>query len=105
VVPSIGYEVFGIVILEGFAQRTPAIVHDLGALPEVVEESGGGLVYRTPEELVAALEALRTDPDRRRALGAAGYDALKRLWSEEPHLESYFARIEEAADPTKLGRP
>lgn len=104
-VPSIGYEVFGIVILEGFAQRTPAIVHDLGALPEVVAESGGGIVYRTPGELVAALEALRTDPDRRRALGDAGYDALKRLWSEETHVESYFARIEEAAERIKLDRP
>ena len=104
-VPSIGYEVFGIVILEGFAQRTPAIVNDLGALPEVVEESGGGLVYRRREDLIAAMELLRTDADRRRALGAAGHDALKRLWSEEPHVESYFARIEEAAGRTKLGRP
>ena len=104
-VPSIGYEVFGIVILEGFAQRTPAIVHDLGALPEVIEEAGGGLVYRTPAELADALEALRTDPDRRRALGDAGHDALKRLWSEEAHVESYFARIEEARDLTKLDRP
>ncbi|HST25210.1 MAG TPA: glycosyltransferase family 4 protein [Gaiellaceae bacterium] len=111
-VPSVGYEVFGIVILEGFAQRTPAIVNDLGALPEVVEESGGGLVYRTPAELVEAMEALRTDPDRRRALGEAGHGALGRLWCEEAHVEQYFARIEEArrivtepsTDPTKLGR-
>jgi len=51
------------------------------------------------------MEALRTDPDRRRALGEAGHDALKRLWSEEAHVESYFARIEEARDRTKLGRP
>jgi glycosyltransferase involved in cell wall biosynthesis len=104
-VPSIGYEVFGIVILEGFAQRTPAIVHDLGALPEVIEESGGGLVYRRRDDLVAAMEVMRTDPDRRHALGDAGHDALKRLWSEEPHVESYFAAIEEAADRTKLDRP
>ncbi len=104
-VPSIGYEVFGIVILEGFAQRTPAIVHDLGALPEVVEESGGGLVYRRRDDLVAAMEVMRTDPDRRRALGDAGHDALKRLWSEEPHVDAYFAAIEEAANDTKLGRP
>jgi len=112
-VPSIGYEVFGIVILEGFAQRTPAIVHDLGALPEIVEEAGGGLVYRTPAELVEALESLRTDPRRRQELGDAGHDALGRLWSETAHLESYFALIEEArqlagaasAAPSKLGRP
>lgn len=112
-VPSIGYEVFGIVILEAFAQRTPAIVHDLGALPEVVQEAGGGLVYRTPTELVDALETLRTDPGRRQQLADAGHDALRRLWSEDTHLESYFSAVEEArghsggpsAAPTKLGRP
>ena len=64
-VPSVGYEVFGLVLLEAFAQRTPAIVHDLGALPEVVGEAGGGLVYRTTGELVDALEALQADPARR----------------------------------------
>ncbi len=112
-VPSIGYEVFGIVILEGFAQRTPAIVNDLGALPEVVQEAGGGLVYRTPAELLESMEALRTDPQRRKDLGDAGHSALGRLWSEPAHVESYFTLIEEArhvaqersAAPSKLGRP
>ena len=96
VVPSIGYEVFGIVILEAFAQRTPAVVNGLGALPEVVEESGGGLVYRTPDELVAALERLRTDTALRHELGERGHDAVKRLWSEETHVAQYFEAIEEA---------
>ncbi|HWQ23043.1 MAG TPA: glycosyltransferase family 4 protein [Gaiellaceae bacterium] len=95
-VPSVGFEVFGIVILEGFAQRTPAIVHDLGALPEVVEESGGGIVYRSDDELLAALEELQHDPARRRELGDRGYEAWLRLWSEEPHLQGYFDAIEEA---------
>src|SRR5262249_50663452 len=43
IVPSIGYETFGTVIVEAFAHRTPAIVHNLGALPEVVRQSGGGV--------------------------------------------------------------
>ena len=47
VVPSVGYEVFGIVVLEAFAQGTPAIVSDLGALPELIADSGGGLTFRT----------------------------------------------------------
>ena len=42
VVPSIGYEVFGIVALEAFARRKPAIAHDLGALTEVIEDSAAG---------------------------------------------------------------
>jgi len=96
VVPSVGYEVFGLVILEAFARRTPVIVHDLGAPPELVADSGGGLVYRTAAELVDALERLRTDRALRDDLGQKGHDAWRRLWSEERHLESYFDAIEEA---------
>lgn len=96
VVPSVGYEVFGLVVLEAFARGTPVIVHDLGALPELVADSGGGLVYRTPAELVEAIERLRTDTTYRDELGAKGRDAWRRLWSEERHLEGYFDAIEEA---------
>ena len=95
VVPSIGYEVFGIVLLESFAQRTPAIVHDLGALPEVVGEAGGGLVYRTQAELVASLRRLAEDTAERDDLGRRGHDAWRRLWTEEPHLEQYLAAVSE----------
>lgn len=96
VVPSVGYEVFGLVVLEAFARATPVVVHDLGALPELVEDSGGGLVYRTPDELVGAIERLRTEPTLRAELGARGRDAWQRLWSEERHLGAYFDAIEEA---------
>ncbi len=64
VVPSLCYETFGLVPLEGFAAGTPAIVHNLGALPEVVQ-GGGGLTYNNAEEFIAALESLRTDPHTR----------------------------------------
>jgi len=95
IVPSVGFEVFGIVILEAFAQRTPVIVNDLGALPEVVEESGGGLVYRTQEELLDAMEALRVDPARRSELGGRGHAAWRAHWSEDPHIDAYGEAIEE----------
>ena len=95
-VPSVGYETFGIVSLEAFAQRTPVIVRDLGGLTEAVEDSGGGFAYRTDEELLEAMERLRTDPELRRELGERGHEAYVRLWSEEPHLERYFEAIEEA---------
>jgi glycosyltransferase involved in cell wall biosynthesis len=104
-VPSICYEVFGIVIIESFAMRTPVIAHDLGALPEVVEESGGGFTYRTADELVAALERFRTDPGLRDELGGRGYDAYRQLWSEEPHLRAYFGLLREIADRKGLVLP
>lgn len=96
IVPSIAYEAFGIVILEAFAQKTPVIVRDLGAIPEPVRESGGGFVYGTDTELVDAMERLRTDPRLRAELGARAYQAWRERWTEEPHLDGYFAAIEEA---------
>ena len=58
VVPSLVYETFGYVVLEAFAERTPVIVRDLGALPELVAESQGGLVFDSHEGLVAAIDRL-----------------------------------------------
>ena len=98
IVPSITYETFGIILIEAFARKTPVIVNDLGALPEVVYDSGGGFVCRTPEELRRAMTSLAEDPDLRRDLGERGYAAFCRYWSAEPHLELYFRFIREATE-------
>jgi glycosyltransferase involved in cell wall biosynthesis len=95
-VPSIGYEVFGIVALEAFARKTPVIAHDLGALTEVIDDSGGGLLYRSPAELRAAMDTLLADSEQRRKLGERGYDAWQRLWSEDVHIAGYYKAIDEA---------
>jgi glycosyltransferase involved in cell wall biosynthesis len=92
-VPSVGYETFGMVTLEAFAERTPAIVRRLGGLPEAVDDSGGGYTFTTDDELVEAMEALRTQPDLRRDLGERGYRGLLEYWTTEPHLRRYFETI------------
>lgn len=95
VVPSLGYEVFPLVTLEAFAQGTPAIVRDVGGLPEAVADSGGGYTYGSDAELVRALDALVADDALRRRLGEQGRAGWLRLWSEQPHLEQYLATIGE----------
>ena len=97
VVSSIGYETLGIVIPEAFAQRTPAIVNNLGALPEIVEQSGGGFIYDDQESLVKAMETLRTNPGLRKELGNRGYEAYYKYWTPEAYLPQYFDLIERAA--------
>lgn len=94
IVPSICYETFGIIIIEAFSHKTPVIVNDLGALPEVVEDSNGGYTYRSAEELVAAMEKLAGDRSVRNELGENGYKAFLKYWNEEPHLEEYLRLIE-----------
>jgi glycosyltransferase involved in cell wall biosynthesis len=102
-VPSLCYEVFGIIILEAYLQRTPVIVHRLGGLAEVVEESQGGFAYSSPEELLDAMERLRTDPNLRREMGARGFEKYNTRWSTEAHMVMYFEQLEATAR-RKLGR-
>ncbi|MEE8585282.1 MAG: glycosyltransferase family 4 protein [Acidobacteriota bacterium] len=94
IIPSLGYEAFGLVALEAFAQATPVIARKRGALTEVIEESGAGFLYTNPQELTQALQRLQSRPALRREKGEAGRRALKRLWSEERHLERYLGLIE-----------
>jgi len=101
-VPSAGYEVLGLIILEAYLHRTPVIAHDLGALKEVVEQSQGGFLYCTTDELLAAMERLRTEPALRERMGERGYQACGERWTESAHLEAYFQVLEETAN-RKLG--
>ncbi len=95
VVPSLVYETFGYVVLEAFAERCPVIVRDLGALPGLVAESNGGLVFDSADKLVASMERLASDDRLRRVLGENGFQARVSSWSEDEHLDRYFALIEE----------
>ena len=97
IVPSLTYETFGMVVIESFARKTPVIVRDLGALPEVVEDSNGGFVYRNDEDLMAAIRQLGTAPTLRSELGENGYRAYLTWWSEEAHFKRYFELIQEIA--------
>jgi glycosyltransferase involved in cell wall biosynthesis len=90
VVPSITYETFGLTSIESFARKTPVIVRDLGGLPEVIQDSGGGFIYRNDEELLDALRRIASSPDLRAELGENGYQAFIRSWSREAHLGLYF---------------
>lgn len=103
IVPSLTYETFGMIILESFARKTPVIVRDLGALPEVVRESGGGRIYQTDSDLLESVRQIASSPDLRDELGERGYQALVRNWTRETHLERYFEFLERAA-VTVFGR-
>ncbi len=95
IVPSIFFEIFAQVIIEAFGQQTPAIVRDLGAMPEIIAESGGGFVYETDQELVSAMDQLLADPSYRRELGLCGYQSYHRNWTAEAHLRRYLGLIRE----------
>lgn len=101
IVPSLCYEVFGIIILEAFAMKTPVIVNNTGALPELVKQSGGGFIYNNDSELIKAMESLIANPALCKELGEKGYQAYKKYWTEESHLEKYFNLIYKIAGNKK----
>ena len=97
VLPSLTYETFGMIIIEAYARKTPVIVRDLGPFPEAVEDSGGGFVYRTDQELLDAIHRIAVSPGLRSELGEKGYAAFVQRWSKEAHLEMYFDFLQNTA--------
>ena len=95
-VPSAGYETFGLTVIEAFREGLPVVARAIGPLPEMVESSGGGLVFRTDEELRSALERLAGDPALRADLGAKGREAWATRWSEDVVVPRYLEIVARA---------
>jgi len=101
IVPSLWYEVFGLVILEAFSQGTPVLVRNRGGMPKIIEESGGGFVFDTEKELVNAMDQLVSDQNLRDKIGRRGYEALREKWHPKPHIQRYLELIEQIAKRSK----
>jgi glycosyltransferase involved in cell wall biosynthesis len=69
VVPSLGGEVFGLVVAENMLRALPVVASDLGAFTEVLGDAG--LTFRTGDAaaLAASLSRLLDDPSFARNLG------------------------------------
>lgn len=97
IVPTIVPETFGLAVVEGAACGTPAIVaKSAGGAPEIVNTTGGGLLYADDAELMAAIRTITADKDFRNRIGAlarAGYEAR---YTKTAHLAAYLGHVERA---------
>ena len=91
-VPATYQEPKGMFLFEAMANGVPVVQPRRGAFPEIVENTGGGLIVEPddPEALADGILALWRDPDRSAALGAAGAEGVRRFYS--------VARMAEAAE-------
>ncbi len=93
VAPSL-YESFGLIFAEAMRYSLPCVGFKAGGVPEVVTNNETGLLVNPNDEgaLLAALDALCTDPQLARALGAAG----RRRYEAEFTVPVMVQRLEEA---------
>lgn len=97
IVPSVCYETFGIILIESFRLGTPVIARRLGPFPEIVERAGGGALFSTEDELIAAMAGLQNDAGLRKRQGESARAAFLGHWHEAPVMEAYGAALARAA--------
>lgn len=61
IVPSEWYEIFGLVAIEAWAQGVPIITSNFGALPELVKNSGAGIVMDFKNDKLSDVLSAITD--------------------------------------------
>ena len=95
VLPSVCWESFGLMVAEAAVRGTPAIVSDVGALPELVQ-GGGGFVFPSGDAkgLAAAVRRLADEATWREMQAAAR--AASGRYSEEANARQLLAIYREA---------
>jgi len=78
VLPS-NQESFGLVIVEAWARQKPVICADIPALKELVQNSNGGLLFKTNDQpdLTKKIQEIIDNPKKSEQMGKNGYDYVK----------------------------
>lgn len=106
IMPSIGFETFGLTVVEAFRHSLPVLARAVGPLPELIEQSGGaGLLFESPGELASALERIAGDPGLRERMGERGRSAFEERWTEAVTIPSYLEVVAKAAGSRSGGSP
>ena len=102
-VPVRNGEAFGIYLLECMASGVPVVQPALGAFPEIVELTEGGLIYKenTPKALAQALEGLLSDPAELDRLSRQGPEGVEKHFHIDIQAERMIKVYGEAIDQVK----
>ena len=101
--PSICYEVLPLVVIEAFRQGVPVVARELGPYPDIVNESGGGLMFNSRENLQSAIDKISGDVAMRNALGRSARAHYVQCWSELAGMKAYFSMLREIAARRAFG--
>ena len=103
IMPSLCFETFGLGLIEAFRQSTPVIARRLGPFPEIVQQSGAGLLFTTTAELTAAMRSIQHEPLLRERLSVAARDAFLQRWTEEVVVPRYLDIVRRAGQNRAQG--
>jgi glycosyltransferase involved in cell wall biosynthesis len=108
-VPAPAGVAFGTFLLESLASGVPVVQPRVGAFPELVEATGGGVIYEpnNAETLAEAVGKLLSDRERLEALGRRGRQAAAGEFSTQTMAErvlDVYRRVVPAGE-TPDGRP
>jgi glycosyltransferase involved in cell wall biosynthesis len=106
VVPSVWYEVFGLVCVEALSRGIPVIASDIGGLPEVVHHERTGLLTapNDPAALAHAMQRLWDDPVMAMQLGHRGHQVTRRLFSADAFYRQTLSLWNELVAPQEKPR-
>lgn len=95
-VPVRKYDAYGLYLLEANAAQIPVVQPETGAFPEILEKTGGGIIYSPDniDELAAGLVKLLNDKVLRKSLGETGRKNVK----EELSLEKMSIGLSKVYD-------
>lgn len=84
-VPAVYGEAFGLYVIEGMAAGVPVVQPDHAGFPELLEATGGGILYDPTDAngLTDALARMLNDSDLRRRCGELGRAAVVEHYSVE----------------------
>ncbi len=94
-VATIYHESKGLSALESLASGVPVVAPRHGAFPEMIEHSGGGLLFEPndPNDLAAKLRQFISDQEFRKECGRRGYETIRATYTAEEmarrHRELY----------------
>ena len=97
-VPVRNGEAFGIYLLECMASGVPVVQPALGAFPEIVDLTGGGIIYEsnTPEVLAEELEKLLLDQPELDRLSRKGKEGVDKHFHIDVQAERMVTLYENA---------